>query len=77
MPVFADTSAFALANLRGGFSWHGVEFALSVQNVFDKLYFDYLSPSAGATPPSGSLLPGARIPGPGRSLLFTIRFRGR
>ena len=76
MPVFANTSAFALAAIRGGFSWHGLEVSLSVANVFNRLYFDYLSPPAAATPPSGSLRPGARIPGPGRDFLLTIRFRG-
>jgi hypothetical protein len=77
MPVFADTSAFTVAAVRGGISWHGVEFILSVDNVFNQLYFDYLSPPAAAMPPSGSLRPGSRIPGPGRDFLLTIRFRGR
>lgn len=77
MPVFADTSAFTLASVRGGLSWHGIDFSLSVENAFDRFYSEYLSPPAGATPAGGSLLPGTRIPGPGRSFLFTIRFRGR
>ena len=66
MPVFADTSAFVLGRLRAGLSWRGLRVALSVENLFDRLYYDYLSPPAGAMPPSGTLLPGARIPGPGR-----------
>ena len=47
------------------------------ENLFDRLYYDYLSPPAAATPPGGSLLPGARIPGPGRGFLLTVRYRGR
>jgi outer membrane receptor protein involved in Fe transport len=62
--------------VRGGVSWHGVDVSLSVENIFDRLYFDYLSPPAAAMPPSGSLRPGSRIPGPGRDILLTIRFRG-
>ena len=76
MPVFANTSAFTVAAVRGGVSWHGVDVSLSVENIFDRLYFDYLSPPAAAMPPSGSLRPGSRIPGPGRDILLTIRFRG-
>jgi iron complex outermembrane receptor protein len=72
MPVFADTPAFILGNVRGGLTWRGLRVALSVENVFDRLYYDYLSPPAAATPPSGSLLPGARIPGPGRTFTLTV-----
>ena len=72
MPVFADTSAFTLGNVRGGLTWRGLRIALSVENVFDRLYYDYLSPPAAAMPPSGSLLPGARIPGPGRTFTLTV-----
>jgi outer membrane receptor protein involved in Fe transport len=77
MPVFANTSAFTLAELRSGFSWHGIKVSLSVENLFNRLYFDYLSPPAAAMPSSGSLLPGARIPGPGRSVLLVISYGGR
>ena len=48
--------------------------SLSVENVFDRLYYDYLSPPAAAMPPSGTLLPGARIPGPGRTITFTVSY---
>ncbi len=75
MPVFANTSAFTLANLRGGLSWHGVSLSLSVANLFNKTYFDYLSPPAAPMAPSGSLHPGSRIPGPGRDFLLTVSFR--
>ncbi len=77
MPVFANTSAFTLAELRGGFSWHGIKVTLSIENLFNRLYFDYLSPPAAAMPSSGSLLPGARIPGPGRSVMLVISYGGR
>jgi iron complex outermembrane receptor protein len=72
MPVFADTPAFTLGNVRGGLTWRGLRVALSVENVFDRLYYDYLSPPAAATPPSGSLRPGARISGPGRTFTLTV-----
>jgi outer membrane receptor protein involved in Fe transport len=72
MPVFADTPAFTLGNVRGGLTWRGLRVALSVENVFDRLYYDYLSPPAAAMPPSGSPLPGARIPGPGRTFTLTV-----
>jgi iron complex outermembrane receptor protein len=72
MPVFADTSAFTLVNLRGGLTWRGWRAALAVENIFNQLYYDYLSPPAAAAPPSGSLRPGARIPGPGRTITLTV-----
>ena len=74
MPVFANTSAFALGNARGGVTWRGVRIVLSVENVFDKLYYDYLSPPASTAPPSGNLVPGARIPGPGRTVTLTVSY---
>ena len=77
MPVFTDTSAFTLAEVRGGLVWHGLRVSLSVANVLDRLYYDYLSPPAAAVPPSGSLRPGARIPGPGRAFTLTFSYGGR
>jgi outer membrane receptor for ferrienterochelin and colicin len=77
MPVFTDTSAFTLAEVRGGLVWHGLRVSLSVANVLDRLYYDYLSPPAAAIPPSGSLRPGARIPGPGRAFTLTVSYGGR
>jgi hypothetical protein len=77
MPVFADTSAFTLAAVRGGLIWRSLRLSLAVENVLDRLYFDYLAPPAAAVPPSGSLLPGARIPGPGRTLTITVSYGGR
>ena len=76
MPVFADTSAFALGSLRAGFSWRKIRISCAVENLFDRDYYDYLSPPAGAFPPSGNLRPGARIPGPGRSVLLMVSYRG-
>ena len=72
MPVFANTSAFALINLRGGLTWRGWRIALAAENVLDRLAYDYLSPPAAAMPPSGSLRPGARIPSPGRTFTLTV-----
>ena len=72
MPVFADTSAHALVNLRGGLTWRGWRVALAAENVLNRLYYDYLSPPAAATPPSGTLRPGAPIPGPGRTFTVTV-----
>jgi hypothetical protein len=77
MPVFADTSAFTLADVRCGLTWRGLRLSLAAENVFDRLHYDYLSPPAAAVPPSGSLLPGARIPGPGRTLTLTLSYGGR
>ena len=72
MPVFADTAAFTLLNLRAGLTWRGLRIALSVENLLDRLTYDYLSPPAAAMPPSGTLRPGARIPGPGRTVTLTV-----
>lgn len=77
MPVFADASAFTLANLQAGFSWRRIRLSCVVGNLFDRNYHEYLSPPAAASPPSGNLLPGARIPGPGRSVTLMISYRGR
>jgi hypothetical protein len=74
MPVFADTSAFVLGRLRAGLSWRDVRVSLSVDNLFDRLYYDYLSPPAGATPAGGTLLPGARVPGPGRTVILSVTY---
>ena len=74
MPVFADTAAFTLASLRAGATWRGVRVSLAIENVFNRLYREYLSPPAAATPPSGTLRPGARIPGPGRTVTLTVSY---
>ena len=72
MPVFADTGACALGRVRAGLSWRDVRLSLALENVFNRQYFDYLAPPAGATPAGGSLAPGARIPGPGRTATLTV-----
>jgi iron complex outermembrane recepter protein len=77
MPVFADASAFTLADVRCGLTWRNLRASLAVENVFDRLYDEYLSPPAAAVPPSGSLRPGARIPGPGRTFTLTVSYGGR
>ena len=74
MPVFADTAAFTLAGVRAGVTWRGVRLALAVENVFDRLYYEYLSPPAAPMPASGTLRPGARIPGPGRTVTLTVSY---
>ncbi len=77
MPVFADTSSFALGSLQAGFSWRKIRISCAVENLFNRNYYDYLSPPAAPMAASGNLLPGARIPGPGRSVLLMISYRGR
>lgn len=77
MPVFADTPTFTLADVRCGLTWRGLRWSLAIENVFDRLYYDYLSPAAAAVPPSGSLRPGARIPGAGRTFTLTLSYGGR
>jgi iron complex outermembrane receptor protein len=74
MPVFADTSAFVLGRLRAGLSWRGWRVALAVENLFDRLDYDYLAPPAGATPAGGTLRPGARIPSPGRTVALSVTY---
>ncbi|MFA5057537.1 MAG: TonB-dependent receptor, partial [Opitutaceae bacterium] len=74
MPVFANTPEFTLGNIRGGLTWRSLRIALSVENVFGRLYYDYLTPPAGAAPASGTLRPGARIPGPGRTITLTLSY---
>jgi iron complex outermembrane receptor protein len=75
MPVFANTQAFALGSLQAGVTWHRFRISCAVDNLFNRNYYDYLSPPAAAMPASGNLLPGARIPGPGRSVLLIISYR--
>ena len=77
MPVFAATSAVTLASVRSGLTWHSMRLSLAIENLLDRLYYDYLSPAAAAVPPSGSLRPGARIPGPGRTFTLTVSYGGR
>jgi hypothetical protein len=74
MPVFADTSAFVLGRLRAGLSWRGLRVALAVENLLDRRYYDYLAPPAGPTPAGGTLPPGARIPGPGRTVTLSLTY---
>jgi iron complex outermembrane receptor protein len=75
MPVFANTAAFALGSLQAGVSWRRFRILCAVDNLFNRNYYDYLSPPAAASPASGNLPPGARIPGPGRSVLLIISYR--
>jgi len=72
MPVFADSAAYALADVHIGATWHGLRVSLSVENLLDRLHREYLSPPAAATPPSGTLRPGVRIPGAGRTFTLTL-----
>jgi len=72
MPVFTDTTAFGLGRVRAGLSWHSLRISLSVDNALNRQYYDYLSPPAGTTPAGGTLNPGARVPGPGRTVTMTF-----
>ena len=72
MPVFTDTRAFAFGRVRAGLSWRDLRLSLALENIFNRQYFDYLAPPAGATPAGGSLAPGTRIPGPGRTVTLTV-----
>jgi iron complex outermembrane receptor protein len=75
MPVFANTPSFTLGSIQAGLSWHRFRISCAVNNLLNRNYYDYLSPPAAAMPASGTLLPGARIPGPGRSVLLMISYR--
>ena len=75
MPVFANTPAFTLGSLQAGVSWRRFRISCAVDNLFDRDYYEYLSPPAAASPASGNLLPGSRIPSPGRSVLLIISYR--
>ena len=75
MPVFADTSAYTLGNVQAGVSWRRFRISCAVDNLFNRNYYDYLSPPAAALPASGNLRPGTRIPGLGRSVMLTISYR--
>jgi hypothetical protein len=75
MPVFANTSAFTLGSFQAGASWRRFRISCVMDNLFNRNYYDYLSPPAAASPASGSLLPGSRIPGPGHSVLLIISYR--
>ena len=75
MPVFANTSAFVLGSFQAGVLWRRFRVSAAVDNLFNRNYYDYLSPPAAGSPASGNLRPGSRIPGPGRSVLLIISYR--
>jgi len=67
-PLFTHASGFTVFHLRAGalFSRH-LRLEAGVENLFDHLYTEYLTPPVSSLKPaSGNLLPGERVPGPGR-----------
>ena len=74
--LYADTDAFTLIDLKADWrpnaSW---AVSVRVENLFDALYFEYLTPPTAAIPPnSGDLQPGERVPGPGFSASLSLRY---
>lgn len=67
-PLFGTTGGFSLWHFRFGVSVSShVKLEAGAENVFDRVYTEYLSPPvAPFKPASGNLLPGQRVPGPGR-----------
>lgn len=67
-PLYANTGGFALFHWRvGGQIARRLRFEAGVENLFDRRYTEYLTPPVSPfKPASGNLLPGERVPGPGR-----------
>ena len=67
-PLYANTSGFALLHARGGVQVNRrFRFEAGVENLLNRRYSEYLTPSVSPfKPASGNLLPGDRVPGPGR-----------
>jgi iron complex outermembrane receptor protein len=74
-PLYADTPShtrhdFSLTLNQG----ESITVELSLLNCFDKNYTPYLNPPVSSIRPgSGDLLPGDRIPGPGREVALSCR----
>ena len=73
-PLFSRTGGFALFHARAGaLLGQRVRLEAGVENLFDHLYTEYLTPPVSAfKPASGNLNPGDRVPGPGRSVWTSV-----
>ena len=68
-PLFVKTGGFSVWHLRAGVPLGArVRLDAGLENLFDRRYSEYLTPPVGPNrPASGDLLPGQRVPAPGRS----------
>jgi iron complex outermembrane recepter protein len=73
-PIFGDTGGFWIGHARMGVSIaKTIRGEFGVENIFDRSYTEYLTPPvAPFRPASGDLLPGDRVPAPGRSLWASV-----
>ncbi len=74
--LYADTEAFTLVDLKADWipnpSWR---VSIRLENLFDELTYDYLTPPTADIPPdSGDLVPGDRVPGPGFSASLSVGY---
>jgi len=63
-----ETSGWAIANLKVGYTYKGLKFFAGVRNLFDKKYYEHLSYSRD---PFSS---GIRVPEPGRMLYANLQY---
>ena len=77
MPLYRDTDGFDLWRLAGRMDvGRGWAIDLSIENLFDKRYYEYLqAPVATGLlgPSSGTLMKGDSIPGFGRQVILSVR----
>ncbi|RKX34074.1 MAG: hypothetical protein DRP71_08330 [Verrucomicrobia bacterium] len=79
MPLYRDTDGFGLWRLGGRMdAGRGWAFDLSIENLFDKRYYEYLQAPVDPGllgPSSGTLKRGDSIPGFGRQVIISVRKR--
>jgi iron complex outermembrane receptor protein len=76
-PLYGHAGGFALFNFRTGalVSKH-LRVEAGVENIFNHLYTEYLTPPVSPfKPASGNLLPGERVPGPGRWVWASVTWQ--
>lgn len=75
-PLYAHTGGFAAWHARAGVPiGRNLRLEAGLENVFDRSYTEYLTPPvAPSRPASGNLLPGQRVPAPGRSAWLSTTF---
>jgi iron complex outermembrane receptor protein len=76
-PIFTSAGGFALWHARAGIPLgKNLRVEAGVENIFNRGYTEYLTPPvAPFKPASGNLVPGDRVPGPGRSAWLSLTWR--
>ncbi len=74
--IYSDTDSFILVDVKA--TWQPTDqwtATLRINNLFDQLYYNYLTPPTAPIPPeTGDLLPGDPIPGQGIAASLSLSF---